>query len=219
MQVKVIMLTGSFTQQLCEMTQNAIDLLHQHKGKHELEVVLVESNLSTFKYKDCTVVHNIREKFNYNQSILLGLKVAGHAYAYIIANNDIEPQDGYLDELIESSYESCSSLDPTLMLHDNAPEVWEGYRTSYQVCGWFLFFKRSVIEKIQPIKLFPMELGFWYQDNWYADQIQKHGIKHALIRDSKVIHLESKTHDFLPSGMTHEQYKNYLLLKNEPTKS
>ena len=207
------MLSGSFNTELCQMTQQAIDLLHEHKGNNDLEVVLVESTLSTYKYTNCTIVHNIRPKFNYNQSLVLGIRVAGKSDAYILCNNDIVPQEGYLDALIESGYNSCSPACPELEYHKGVPEIWEGYRTTYQVCGWFIFMRSYVLSQLSLLELFPMELGFWYQDNWYADQLQKANIKHALISQSQVIHLESQTHDYLPEGMTKEQYKVYLKLK------
>jgi hypothetical protein len=34
---------------------------------------------------------------------------------------------------------------------------------------------------------------FWYSDNVYADELLKHGIKHALVTRSKVDHIVSQT--------------------------
>jgi hypothetical protein len=216
MRVTAVILAGTFNSELEQMTQKAIDLLHKYKGNNDLVIIVVESTLNITNYTHCTVIHNHQPKFNYNQAVQLGLSMDTDSDAYIICNNDIEPKKGYLDALIKSGYKSCSPLDPTLKLHDNAPEVWEGYRTSYQVCGWFIFFRSSVLS-LGIENLFPLELGFWYQDNWYADQIRKAGIKHALISNSLVIHLESKTHDYLPEGMTHEQELIYKKLKDETT--
>ena len=59
---------------------------------------------------------------------------------------------------------------------------------------------KSVIEKIGG---FDEQFTFWYQDNDYANSLIQNGIKHALITNSKVTHLLSRSHGLI------EQEKKY----------
>ncbi len=194
MKVAVVMLAASISKDKIEMTQEAIDSIHQNKGEHNVNLVVVESH-SLHKYNGATIVTKQGE-FNYNQSLKTGLKLFNLAtFDYVfICNNDILVEPNCFDELINTGIDSTSPKDPTLEIHDPYKGITFGYRTSYLVCGWALMVKASVIGKIGIDTLFPDPLSFWYQDNFYAYVLQKNNIKHALIASAHCIHLESQSH-------------------------
>ena len=53
-----------------------------------------------------------------------------------------------------------------------------------------IFQKRKIYEQTG---LFDERFTFWYADNDYSETIKKLGIKHALVLNSVVEHIESKT--------------------------
>lgn len=60
---------------------------------------------------------------------------------------------------------------------------------------------------------FDEDFVFSYQDDDYSMTLQKHNIKHALIRNSVVIHKVSRSHDLVDDGkkfnMTHGQANTF----------
>jgi GT2 family glycosyltransferase len=79
-------------------------------------------------------------------------------------------------------------------LFDKNIKIHYGYRTSYEVAGWSILLNKSVIDKLGE---FDEQFTFWYQDNDYANSLQVNQIKHALITDSKVTHLLSRSHGLI----------------------
>jgi GT2 family glycosyltransferase len=69
------------------------------------------------------------------------------------------------------------------------------------ITGWCLTVKREIFKTITLNE----EVNFWCSDNTYQDDLIKHGIKHALVRDSIVDHLGGVT----LFSMTPKQIHNY----------
>jgi len=63
---------------------------------------------------------------------------------------------------------------------------------------------------ITQCNLFDPRFEFWYQDNDYALTIEKAGIKHALVTDSRVYHDVSGSHDLLTTDNTHNMTNGQL---------
>ena len=55
-------------------------------------------------------------------------------------------------------------------------------------------FSNKLLRQCSSMILFPDELPFWYQDNFYAHVIKAHGFKHGLVCSAHCVHLESKSH-------------------------
>jgi GT2 family glycosyltransferase len=65
---------------------------------------------------------------------------------------------------------------------------YESYKVSEAVMGWCLVIKRESLNKLLPFdEIFDM----YYQDNDYAENLKKHGIRHALARHSIACHLST----------------------------
>ena len=91
------------------------------------------------------------------------------------------------------AYDSLSPACPRHCEAHNIPLsafLKEGYEIRQQLFGWCIAVKRSMFDKIGG---FDTGVNFWFSDNLYADQLKYHGIKHALVCDSLVDHVESYT--------------------------
>lgn len=213
MKVNAVILSGSYNDAIETMTQRAIDTLIKYKGIHDLSVTVVESHNDTIAYNHANMVYLIGQEFNYNKSLVAGILNNNECDAYLLCNNDIIAHEGYLEALVDSKYESASPKCPVLELHSGYRGNVPGYRTSYQVCGWCLFVTAQIVDKIGVINLFPPELPFWFQDNFYADQIKRHGFTHALVCDAFVTHIESQSWTWIPQHYTASQRQVYEQLK------
>jgi GT2 family glycosyltransferase len=69
----------------------------------------------------------------------------------------------------------------------------EGYQVSWLFAGWCF-----VIDTKQVGFDFDESCDFWYSDNIVAEQLRRAGIKHILVPDSVVDHIESQTINTLP---------------------
>jgi GT2 family glycosyltransferase len=69
-------------------------------------------------------------------------------------------------------------------------DYYESYKVNEFLTGWCYVMKKRVFELIYP---WDEQFDLYYQDNDYAEKIKMLGIKHALVRDSIVSHLGSKT--------------------------
>ena len=67
-------------------------------------------------------------------------------------------------------------------------EYFESWTVTEALQGWCTVIKRSALDKILPFdELFDM----YYQDNDYAERLKEAGIKHAIVRDAIVCHMET----------------------------
>jgi tetratricopeptide (TPR) repeat protein len=125
----------------------------------------------------------------------------------LVSNNDVIYNGTCFAELVKALrvVDSASPWMPVWhnRLHDcDRPKenIILGYQVPYHLTGWSYAFNRRIIgigEYLKLDKLFPPELSFWFQDNFYADALRHHGIKHAIIRDAQAIHQHESSHDLL----------------------
>jgi GT2 family glycosyltransferase len=122
-----------------------------------------------------------------------------------------------VDEQSKGYFQSYTPWNPYNGWHDqlmnpyiNNYRVYEGYRTSYEVGGWCLVTRNNVLSKMN----LSDRVNFWYSDNVYIDEIRKLGMRHALVRESKVSHICSVTTKNLDQDkikqITEGQRKPYL---------
>jgi hypothetical protein len=75
-----------------------------------------------------------------------------------------------------------------------ARDYYEGYGVGYELAGWCIVARREIFEIID----LSDRVDFWFSDNIYADELQKHNLKHLLVKNSRVDHTVSKTLLTLP---------------------
>jgi len=204
MVIDVIILSYAKNRGIEQMNYNCMRSLYNSSNEHKFQIYLVETNKDReFQYPHCDTCQVIQpdEEFGYNRFLNIGLEHCKNEWV-LISNNDTIYHSNFLEEML-----SAHSKDPSLLSMSPMDDYWHrhqtmdynvdvhyGYRTSYEIAGWSILVKRSVLESLGG---FDENFKFWYQDNDYAETLKKHNIKHALITKSKVSHLLSKSHDFI----------------------
>jgi GT2 family glycosyltransferase len=210
MEIDVIILSYVKNDSVLEMNNECIDSINNSTKNHTFKIYLIETNKDRkFEYsQDNVVVIQPDEEFNYNRFLNIGLEHCKNEWV-LISNNDTIYHENFIDKMIEANefdkdLLSMSPMDDKWHRHkkfDKNIKIYYGFRTSYEIAGWSILVKRSVIDQIGG---FDEKFKFWYQDNDYAMNLIKHKIKHALITDSKVTHLLSRSHDFIEKSKRHE---------------
>jgi len=230
--IGVIILSYAKTEREYNMTCNTIETLLKSKGEHSFQIVVVETNdnlidepfVKDFLYNNITVnVVFPLKKFSYNEFLLAGYSMLTELDEplshLMILNNDVLIDENAINLLVEGlkQYNSVSAKCPKYELHKSYTEDIVGYRTSYEVCGWNIMFKTSLLNIVSMEELFPVELEFWFQDNYYAHMLKKHNLKHCLINNALIEHLESQSHNLLSNKdeMTIGMQKVYYKLINK----
>lgn len=200
MEIDIVILSYAKDEKLRRVTEKGLETLlaSESLDKIRFNVFVLESNKSAAPY-DFPQVKTIfpKEKFGYHKYMNLGIAMGNNPYV-CICNNDLLFHTGWANAILEafdrdptlySASPACSVHHPAegIKLHDG---VKYGYEVRGELIGWCLFFKRDMLKitgKLDP------KFTFWYADNDYSMMLQKHGLKHALVTDSIVDHLESQT--------------------------
>jgi len=207
--VDVIILSYAKTESIVEMNNNCINSLNSSSDEHKFNIILIETD-STKEYvyqQENVKVIQPGIEFNYNKFLNIGLKECKNEWV-LISNNDTIYHKHFLENMFDiqkndTTLLSMSPMDDTWFRHntfDRLNPVYYGYRTSYELTGWSILANKKVFDIIGE---FDEEFTFWYQDNDYSNNLIKYGIKHALITNSKVTHLLSRSHGLI------EQEKKY----------
>jgi hypothetical protein len=156
----------------------------------------------------CKVVFPKRD-FNYNEFLQIGYRELKDTSAkhLLILNNDVVFERDFAEELL-SALRSFGSVSPWCpgyhdRFFDPCQPFHEGYRISYKLCGWALMFTKDLLNRVAFEELFPREFVFWYQDNYYASQLRRLGVRHALVTAAKVHHLFRQSRHLIEPGKRH----------------
>lgn len=223
MKVDVIILSLTNSPILHGMTQNAINSLHNSEKDIEFNVILVESNKEwtpeEYPYHLVDKILIPESEFNYNRYCKIGVQHCRNEWV-ALCNNDLIFHPGWFSEILRTHkytdgiFNSYTPWNPYEEWHYRLMggdfDVFEGYRTSYEVGGWCLVTKRELLNKID----LSDRVNFWYSDNIYIDEMRKIGVRHALVRNSRVSHICSATSSKLDGlkiyELTNGQQKPYL---------
>lgn len=174
------------------------------------------------------ILNNENLPFNYNQFLNFAFDNIKEFFTelflesslFAIFNNDIILQEDTISEVfqimsLDYNISSLSVHDKDYDLHKNILS-WhrifhEGYRTSYEICGWNLFFNKQVLDKVYP---FDERFSFFYQDNDYANILLQNSLKHILLFTTSIKHLFSQSHKLIEKDkyydMTDGLQKTYI---------
>lgn len=198
--IDIIILSYAKSESLKQTTEQAIASLLKSESTSQIlfNIIVIESNSSLipFNYAGTETIYP-NEKFGYHKYMNIGIKLTQNPYI-CICNNDLLFHPKWATEILNAFHQNpeISSASPICSIHHplHGIEVnsglYIGSEVRKEVAGWCLFFKRSILEKTG---LLDEKFTFWYADNDYAATIEKHNIKHALVTNSIVDHLESKT--------------------------
>jgi hypothetical protein len=208
-----VMLSNSTDAEYVGMTARAID---GYMGTTDGYLTLVETNPNAKWHEtDRMTVIYPNEEFNYNKFLNYGFgrcEVVKYDY-YGIFNNDIIFEEGWLDNAFKHEWNSFSPISEGWHKHkDVARGASYGWETGRYFCGWAVVLDRDAFLTVYP---FDEDFAFWCQDDDMAITLKNAGMKHALISDSKVKHLVSKSHKLLKNkeemttGMIHKLNKKW----------
>jgi glycosyltransferase involved in cell wall biosynthesis len=194
------------------MVRECIASLRRSEFEHSFNVILVESSAIAEDVGQDITVHYDGE-FRYNRALNMGI-AKGSAEWVILANNDLVFHPWFFTwiHFYSQKFPAFESFSPWNDIHGwharrfpaIAPII-PGHRITYELAGWCIVTKRTVLDRIQ----LSDRVKLWFSDNIYADELQRLGIGHALIPQSKVDHLTSQTIDFGQYD-TNEDYRRYL---------
>jgi len=175
---------------LIQVTQNCIDSARQDNA--DLNIIVVETG-NPYRY-DVDKIIQYNGEFNYNRALNMGLKYAKSDFQ-ILANNDIIFHPGWskIGPLMKANgYMSASALsnDRRQAFCKPGNLGYEGYVIGIHLTGWCIFTSKELWPLIGKLD---EKFRFWYSDNLYARQLERCGIKHALICSVRVDHVGSST--------------------------
>jgi GT2 family glycosyltransferase len=201
--IDVIILSYAKNDEIINMNNNCINSILNSTTNYKFNIFLIETDSAKeFEYPQENVkVIQPGLEFNYNKFLNIGLKECKSDWI-LISNNDTIYHKGFIERMFDiynfnNEILSMSPMDDDWKWHANFDrniDFFYGYRTSFEVAGWSILINKSVFEKIGE---FDEQFSFWYQDNDYANSLIKNNIKHALVTNSKVTHLVSKSHDLI----------------------
>jgi len=198
--VGVIFLSLGANAELQSMTQKAIDSCLDGASDIEYRVVVYESVVGVDYENAFTLYPLDNEPFNYNRCMNLcrNIPLMDDCDYFALCNNDLVFEKGWASNLIEKMIEndvlSACPMDPTIhsnVQFENGVNVGRLVtRDERQLAGWCIFQDRKIYDIIERLDEEPL---FWHSDTHYSLQLANNAIKHILVEDSVVHHLNCKT--------------------------
>jgi GT2 family glycosyltransferase len=190
-------------------TSGHLGLIKAIADKTEIPFIIFEQNrLAKHKYPNCTTIYKT-EPFNFNKFCNDAIEMADTDLV-LICNNDLVPENGWIEELVKSVNVSnlvVSSHDPLDQRQKGFTEDQRGYECGKHFSGWcFMFHKKA----IQLIGAFDEDFPFWCADNAFLEQLRAVGIVPRLVYNSKVRHLGSRTLKSLHAKVQQELTRNQI---------
>jgi len=196
MKYDIVILSYSKTVEHIKVTRQCIDSLLSAKNKIGVNIYVIESYDPTIKYTGAKTIYFSEKTFNYNRSMNKGFSFTTNQYVFF-CNNDLVFYDDWADNcyhVFKMGYDSlspyCPVSHPRFITDGNYAVA--GYQVGFMVAGWCIGVNRDMFERIGG---FNEAVTFWYSDNLYAEQLKIAEVKHALVCNSFVKHLDfgSKT--------------------------
>lgn len=194
--LSVIILTLTNSEELYKMTLNCINSLKESETNVNFEIILIESNknylVSNFKYPDFVKVIIPDVKFNFHQYLNIGIKASSGDYI-ALCNNDLIFYKKWFSEILkitelDSSILSFSPVSTVNVDYENIYQI--GYKVRTHIMGWCIVANKKLFNKIGYLD---ETFDFYYADNDYAMTLKSKNIKHAVVFNSKVEHLEKRS--------------------------
>ena len=202
MEIDVIILSYAKNDEIVVMNNNCIDSINNSTRDYKFNIFLIETSTHEFVYpQENVILIQPKIEFGYNKFLNIGLKHCKNEWI-LISNNDIIYKTDFIKYMIEAHNTDNNLLSMCPMddewdyqkcYNRNTP-IHYGYSVQHQLIGWSIFLNKKVIDIIG---LFDENYSFWYQDNDYANTLIKYGIKHALITNSKIKHLGSRSNHLI----------------------
>lgn len=181
---------------------------------------LVNNQIKSINKQKGEFIHNvIVVPFGdgYNEALNRGY-LQSTANIVFFCNNDLIWDSNALINLVAALnyYDSVSPWCPKTHRQwwkDNTPvgPYETGHETGKKVAGWCIGMWRDTWIKIGG---FDERLKFWCCDNSYSEQLKANNLKHALVKNAEVLHLQSESLNKLPKNKYNELTKKQVKIFN-----
>ena len=213
MTVDIILLSNAKTPTLRRTTEAAIESCHRSEQVIKFNILVIEQNMDDRpEYAGATTIYT-DSPFNYNKFMNTGISLTQNQYV-CLCNNDVIFRPLWATNILAAmmAYDilSASPLCPkSHWAFKDGANVEFGYENGKHVAGWCIMTNRDLYKIIGGIN---DEFPFWFADNVYSEQLQQHGIRHALVRNSWVDHKGQSTLRTLenPDAMTVDYIKKFI---------
>jgi GT2 family glycosyltransferase len=199
--VNAVILTRTVDDEVFQMTKTCVESLLEHgQDDATIRVTIVESGPECSQelvYPSPWNTIRPDSTFNFHKFLNCGI-AAQQADYYLLCNNDLLFHAGWLRELLDTfkvaGLGSASPLSPGLesqeRLRKNSRSTFKlGYQVAREISGWCLLVSADTLRQIGPLdELF----DFYFADYDYGLELRRRNIRHALVFDAKVSHLEEK---------------------------
>lgn len=198
--IDIVILSYAADDELRQVTIDCLASLARSEVPEKVSfcVVVVESNrsLRPYQYPGTTTIYP-DVPFGYNRYLNIGLDL-GKSRLVCLANNDLDYQPGWATAILLAAEKhpavlSFSPVDPWFHKHhglETMSPVVLGYEKMKHVTGWCLIVRRELFQVVGKLD---EKLEFWYVDDDYIKTLMKFGVRHAIVRDSRVYHKSGKT--------------------------
>lgn len=199
--IDVIILSLASTPELRAVTERCLQSLAMSEATESsvhLNILVIESASIALPYAGTNVKTVFPQApFGYHAYMNIGIRMTNSSYV-CLCNNDLLFHRGWAtafmaafasDQALMSVSPLCSRHHPQLGIIPNSG-MYYGYTVRREISGWCLCFRRSMLDITGPLD---ETFKFWFADNDYAKTLECHGLRHALVTDSIVDHVESKT--------------------------
>lgn len=206
--VDVVILAWSKDAEHYNMAVRCIDNLRLSSSGISLNIVVVETN-SSLKSESFVTLPAFGERvevlypdepFGYNKYLQIAHRHLEKSPAkfFMILNNDVVAfsHDFMVRMIIHMN--SFSSVSPLGLREtkwgriDESRNIHPGYDLNV-INGWCILFDKAILNSIPFNDVFPSEIEFHRQDEFYADMLRLHGIRHALVCDAQALHLQAQS--------------------------
>jgi glycosyltransferase involved in cell wall biosynthesis len=194
MKLSVIILAMTTTEEQFKMTLYCIDSLIKSESDLNIEIIVVESNrdysVSEFEYPHNVKVVVPESDFNFHKFLNIGIsKATGDFIA--LCNNDLIFYKGWFNEIyqVARGHSKIMSFSPASKkpVFTKALNFELGYKVRTHVMGWCIVVRKSLFDTIG---LLDEKFDFNYADNDYAMTLKLNNVKHAVVFNSYVKHVE-----------------------------
>jgi GT2 family glycosyltransferase len=170
------------------------------------DIIVVETMPGVVFKGAKTIEYPQGQTFCYNRALNIGITECKNKYI-ALCNNDLVFHYGFEKIAEYMEYNDILSASPYTIkahqrTHKKGNHMYYGYRIGYEFCGWCIVIDTDILPMIGG-KL-DETYSFWFSDNAFADQLKKAGIKHALMCNVSIDHIESATLKTLPKGQSIE---------------
>ena len=198
--IDIIILSFAHSPELMSTTNNCISSLLSSEDPSNIHfnVILIESehSLKPYQYPNTTTIYSDLP-FGYHRYMNIGVKMT-HSPFVCLCNNDLIFHSGWASAILNAfvKYPTLCSASPACSMHHPKigislnGAILPGYRIRYEVAGWCLFLRRDIFRVMGRLD---ENYKFWCADNDYANTLWVLNLDHALVTNSVVDHLESKT--------------------------